>query len=67
MTKQIIGILLIVVGTIGLGNFITHHDTIPLNDDNSHMLIGLLIIVTGIVLIKSKSKILNHWTQFKNE
>lgn len=66
MTKQILGIFLIFIGSISIGNFISHHTTVPINDPSSHALIGLLCIVGGVFLMKSKFR-LDGWTHFKDE
>ena len=64
MIKQIIGILLILIGTVSVGNFISHHVVIPFNDGGSHALIGIILVITGVWLLKSKP-LLNGWTNFK--
>lgn len=64
MFKKVLGFTLIILGIIGVGNFITHHVNVPLNDNESHALIGLILICAGFWVLRVKH-ILNGWTDFK--
>lgn len=66
MFKKILGFILIILGIIGVGNFINHHITVPFNDDSSHALIGLILIFAGIWLMRVKA-ILNGWTNLSDK
>ena len=55
IVKDLIGFSLILIGIIEIGNFFSHHwSNVPVNDGNSHALVGVILSVAGVFLIKTK-------------
>jgi uncharacterized membrane protein HdeD (DUF308 family) len=65
MFKDLISWSLVLIGVAEIINFFSHHTgEIPVNDGNSHALVGIVLVVAGVFLLKTKISF-DSWTKFR--
>lgn len=54
MIKILMGFSLIILGVFSMLNFVSHHVDSVAEHGNQHGMIGILMVLVGIVVLKSK-------------